>query len=268
MKTKMVPVILLSSAALFVGFIVLTYTSNNNPPSVSAGQLPNNLATPTPYATSIPGISAQVLEKFADTEVTTQMVNGVEMSAANFRSKKNDFYVDVCFQMPDDNDWIYQEVKIQFGNVEIPPYEFTRFESISTLSNGQRVLTTFLGDPPQLVSENIEVKDFPDYRCDTLGFHISAEMIETDVTLYIGSIGSTPREGEGCTATRDKVQSILDANDTEIQIDCVQQESGSTTFITSKPSAISQEDAEALVSKAFREVFTITGPWIFTASID
>lgn len=267
MKTKVIPLILLSSAAFFVGFIALTYISRDDLPSVSAGQLPNNLATPTPYTTSIPGVSAQILEKFTDTEIMTQQVNGVEMSVANFRSVKNDFYVDVCFQMPDDNDWIYQEVKIQFGNVEIPPYESTRFESISTLPNGQRILTTFLGDPPQLVSENIEAKDLPDYRCDTLGFHIGAEMIEADVTLYIGSIGSTPREGEGCAATRDKVQSILDANDTEIQIDCVQQESGSTTFITSKPGAISQEDAEALVSKAFREVFTIKGPWIFTGSI-
>jgi hypothetical protein len=268
MKTKIFFLILLLSTTFLLIFFALSNASRNNSSPAFAEELPKNLPTPTPYATSMPRVSAQVLEKYARSEILTQIVSGVEMSATNFRLEKNNFYVDVCFQTPDDNDWIYQGVKIQIGDVDIPPYEFTRFESVSTFPNGQRVLTTFLGDPPQLVSENIVSNELPDYRCDTLGFHVGAKMFERKVSLYINSIGSTPREGAGCMTTRDKVQSVLDANGTDIKIDCVLQESGSTTSIASKPDTLSQEDAKLLVAEAFHEIFTIEGPWIFTGSIE
>ncbi len=239
--------------------------------AASARELYRTLPTPTPYPTSLPGFTSQVMEKYARSEVITQTVNGVEMSAANFRLENNALKVEVCFQTPNNNDW-FSNASIQIGNEEIPADEMTIFEIAETLGNGQKQIITNQGDPPQLDWRTVPSNGQPDYRCDTLGFRLSSMPLPSDVTLIIKSIVSTPREGDGCAEHREVVQSLLDAKAARIRIDCAQNdfEFGARTryVIVEKPSSISQDEAMQLISNILRELFTINGPWVFAGTIE
>ncbi|GER78398.1 MAG: hypothetical protein M5U11_03595 [Anaerolineales bacterium] len=236
-----------------------------------AKDLYGDLPTPTLYPTSLPGISARVLQKIASTEIQTVSANGIEMSAANFRLENNEVKVDICFQTPNNNDWI-SDASLQIGNEKVPAYGGTTFEKMETLEDGQKRITTYLGNPPKLNWSMSPSDGQPDYRCDTLAFRLGDAAFPAQVVLQIRSIVSTPNEGEGCAEYRDMVQSILNARSDGIKVDCSQNdfEFGARTRFTivEKPVSMSQEQAEQLVSKIFYESFTINGPWIFTQTLN
>jgi hypothetical protein len=267
MKTKNLFLIILGVILVFGAAAILERT--NKPGNASARELPQNLPTPTALSETKPGGSAQVLEKFADSEITTQMVNGVEMSAANFRVEQNEIIgmdelrADVCFLLPNSEDWLIRDARLQTGDVEIPGDGAGLIEVLRTHPNGQKRIyvgssSTYLDSPTDTL---------PEYRCDTVRFRLEKEVDLSSFTLEIRSIFASPLEGTGCEAFFENVQSILDAENTGIRVDCVKQEYGEFMSIADKPESLSEEEALRLLSEAQRRITLIEGPWVFTGSI-
>jgi hypothetical protein len=217
-----------------------------------------------------PGVATLALQKYAHSEIQTVSTNGIEMSAANFRLENNEIKVDICFQQPNNYDWV-SDASIQIRNETIRPYGGSTFERTETLEDGQKRITTYLGNPPQLEWSTMPSDGQPDYRCDTLAFRLGSNPPPKHFTLQVAAIITTPNEGEGCAEYREMVQSLLNARSAEIKVDCSQNdfEFGARTrfIIVDKPASMSQEQAEQFVSNVFLESFTIKGPWIFEGTI-
>jgi hypothetical protein len=86
--------------------------------------------------------------------------------------------------------------------------------------------------------------------------------------LTIQSLQTSAPEGHGCETYFENVQSILDVENTGIQLDCVKQEGGEVTSIAEKPASMSDEEAQRLWNEAIHKVTTIDGPWVFEGKIE
>lgn len=256
MKIKNIVFAIVATAMLIAAIFIAGAKNNERIPPVAAEGLKVKIDTPTPYATSIPSFVVQVLQKHARSEVLTRTVHGVEMSAANFRVEGDDFKVDVCFQPPNGNDWIYATPVIQFGNETRVIYESTTFDRIATLQNGEKWLTTFLGNPPQIENKKIDPNSLPDYSCDTLKFHLQNAMLSR-VVLKIPTINGILPEGNGCQ-NRDTLQSILNAKGLGIKLDCALEGYRGKITIAEKPENMNDEEARKLMGQALRVCPKIT----------
>jgi hypothetical protein len=271
MKAKKLIFLSLAVFSLFLVLFVSINVSRRSPTKVFAGEIPKNLPTPTPYATSLPGLSTQILQKFSQSEVTTQTAQGVEMSATNFRLENNELLVDICYLLPSSADWIIRDAAVQIEGSMIRYHASTAIEISRTLESGMKRVTFYPSKSSDRVtqgSKDLESDSLPDYRCDTVSFRLEADLIPSDVTVVIRSIIAPPAEGEECISYRDNVQSILDAENSGIRLDCVKQEYGSITSIAEKSESMSDEEAQSLINEAKRKITTIDGPWIFTGSIE
>lgn len=270
MKTKKLILLSLAGFSLFWVLFLYFYVSRRSATAVSADEIPQNLPTPTPYTISTPGLSAQVLQKFSQSDVVTQTAQGIEMSAANFRIENNELLVDVCYLLPSSADWIIRDATIQIEEKTIRYHASTAIEISQTLENGMQQVTFYPSESSNGITQGSEVLEsdgLPDYRCDTVSFRLEGNSAPSDFTVVIRSIIAPPAEGEECTSYRDNVQSILDAEDSGIRLDCVKQEYGSITSIAEKPESMSDEEAQRLINEAKYKITTIDGPWIFTGSI-
>jgi hypothetical protein len=243
-------------------------------PVASAQDRYKDLATVTPYAPSVLGVSENALQKYAHSEIITNSAHGIQISVTNFRIDGNAFKADVCFQYPNNGDWAIGEAIIQTQNVEIPFSEGRLMESSRTLSNGDKRLTTF----PDTNSVKITMPDskivndgLPDHRCDALLFRLPPGLMPSRVKLTIKYITASPREGQGCYEYREATQSILKSKGMNIRIDCSQNDPGSSTrtrfIVVEKPNSMSQEEAEKHMRTAYRESYTIQGPWVFESDV-
>lgn len=189
------------------------------------------------YATALSGVAAQVLQKIAHTEIVTQIVQGVEFSAANFRVVEDQLRVEVCFQLPTSEDWLIYNAIARVGDKEILYSESHAIETSRTLENGQKQTISYPGESTGvavLKATEEEAKGLPDYRCDTISFQLEKDMVVSNVTLVLGAIVMSERKGHGCETYLENVQSILNAEKTGIRLDCVKQEGGDVTSIAEK----------------------------------
>ena len=223
-------------------------------------------SVPTPT----PGVSATAMQKFAHTEILTVSTNGLEMSAANFRMEENVLKVDVCYQKPNNENWLVFNTAIQVGETKVSADGASGLEETSSMEDGRRQIYTFANRADGLSGQIQYVKHdgLPDYRCDTLDFRVDSSLDLSYFELVIKTLMLDRHDGEECTRYRDMVQSILDAKGLGIRMDCVMQEYGSFQTISEKPDSMSQEEAEQLVSDAVREAFMINGPWVFTVTLE
>ncbi len=259
----------LSFAMIALVIAALFYVMPRSEPAASAQDTYPAFPTPTTLPTSVPGFIEQKLQPYAQSEISVQTVNGVEMAAANFRIEEGEFRADVCFQTPDSNDWVYYKVMAQIDDVELRLALFESFEMVQTSANGERRFITRIGNPPITSNQVISSGSFPDYRCDTLKFRPSLDnqTLQSDyVRLTVFAIGGTPNEGAGC-ATSEAMQSILDDKDLGIKIACAQTESGTKTEILEKPQSMSEEEARQHLDEAFQQMFVREGPWVFEGTV-
>ncbi len=269
MRNKLLVTSILLGIALVTG--TLMFDKENDSNIASADDFPRNVPTRTPYPTSVPGVSAFALQKFARSNVLTTSAHGIEMSVANFRAEDDVLKVDVCFQKPSNENWLILDASIQSGNIRITIDGGQALEETSTLDDGTKQIYTFAnraaGIPGQI--RIVSAQDgLPHYRCDTIKFHFDSGLNLSHFNLVIRTLILSANEGDECTSRREMVQSILDSKGLGIRIDCVKQEYGSFRSIAEKPASMSQEEAEKLVTEAFKESFMITGPWIFVGTVE
>lgn len=114
MKTKLIITVAFLGIALLAGVVIINLDENNNTAVVSAEGFPRNISTRTPYPTAIlPGVSIRAMQKFADSGILTAATNGIEMSTANYRVEKEMLKVDVCYQKPNNEEWLIYDASIQ-----------------------------------------------------------------------------------------------------------------------------------------------------------
>lgn len=276
MKTKLLFVLLIIPAALLMAGLGMSMANagglakkgDKGPTALSASSMPSstvkvieefNLDDPTkPY------ISAMALQKYAHSEIQTQVRQGIELSVANFRIE-DELLVDACFPLPDKSDWRIWRAVARVEEETLLLSTIRPLEYGQTLANGKKRITTF---PPgsYIQFEEVEADEVSDYVCETLGFRKPSTDVDlSNVTLVIESIGALPREGEVCSIYFNKVQAILESRKSGIKLDCAQDEWGERIRIIEKPVTMSQEEAEQIVSSD--EFFTITGPWIFKGGV-
>jgi LysM repeat protein len=168
--------------------------------------------------------------------------------ASNPRTLDDRLLVDVCFNLPDDGDWMIRDAILRIdqsgGSRELP------YDS-STLISYQPFTTDSQGT-------------HPGERCDVLEFPLEAGMVPENPLLSILTLEAYPREGQDCMLYMDRVQPLLTSQDTGILIACEQvpHASGNVTVV-SKPDDMSLEAAQAVVYQAFQDTITLRGPWEF-----
>lgn len=215
--------------------------------------------------------SAQAIRQFAQAEAITQVMNGIDVSVANFRLLQDDkVQVDVCYTLPDKKDWI-----VNAASLHTPEQDFLFLASylieIATVQEDgtKQVLTATTHGLEQKV---ILANDTFGYRCDTLEFSPyplpTGKVDFSSLTLVINSLQARPREGQECEFYLTVVQEALSQNNTGIELACEQGEWGHYNLqVSQKPTNMTQEESIAIISNYAKKVWTIEGPWIFTGSI-
>ncbi len=182
--------------------------------------------------------------------------------------KDNKLKADSCFQSPTKDEWQYFGAHIFFEDKNVVHYnEIVAFSTVKTNKNGQTFLTTFSTDPFQILSEEISPNSIPDYRCDTLIFNLGEITPTAKFEMKIDALMLVPSESEGCLEYGEQVRELLKQKEIEIEFDCEKTEFASNFVVTKKPDSFSQEEAQNIVSKAYREIRTIEGPWIFSGEL-
>jgi hypothetical protein len=269
MKTKFIFSAIAIVLVTALAFMLLN-APNANSNAQASGLYKEKSATPTPLPPPTSGVSALAIQKYAQGgKIITQQKSGFDVSATNFRFENEEIKVDICFQLPNAADWRVWEATLQSGDTNLLLSTIAPRELTQTLTNGKRLVTTYgNGVSWQEIPHNGQ----PDYLCETLAFfsltpgNNLAEIDLTQVNLVIQSIGALPREGQECTFYLDVVQSRLDAKNSGIKLDCVNQDGGAQVVVAQKPTDMSQRDAEELVSRESVDSFIVQGPWIFSAS--
>jgi hypothetical protein len=201
----------------------------------------------------------------------TQRVNNIEITVDHFRREKDQVLLDVCFQLPDNSDWLMWNGLLKYGK-EV--YEWSGggpFEIRLPPENGKQRVFTF----PEGGGIKDTWEDAVDgqigRRCETVYFdNIPLAANQTHFTFTIDAIEAAPREGEECTrAYLDKWQTALDARKTGIRIKCIEEEYISGLEIADKPASMSMEDAKTIIHSMdlYLDVNGIRGPWIFEFDI-
>lgn len=265
MKTKIIGFAIL--AGVFFLLTTLFFVNKNETATVvSAKERYVNHTTPTPFATHVPGVSVQALQKHARSKIVTSSVRGVEMSAANFRVEDNLLMADICLQVPNSNDWSFGDSKIRFGDVEVLAAGGFLLERLNTSPNGEKTLTTFIPKHGVEMKKNYST-DLPSYFCVTIEFRLDNNHVPTRVVLTINRLRSSAHLGEECNYL-DAIQSIIDSKGAGIKIDCTHRsDTGSGLMIVEKPGNMNQQAAEKLLADAYNQMFLIEGPWVFQGEV-
>lgn len=215
---------------LLLTSLLLAACDNALPGGVTPGPS-DSQATPSP----LPATATATLTPSA-TPVGAQF----NLRTSNFRIEDDLLKVDVCIDLPDNQDWMIWEARIQAG------------EAFLSQSGGELIEIQPASDDGK-----------PGYRCDSLDFDLPAEGLSGPAELTISSISAYPREGQYCNFMLNQVQPTLDARQSGIQVACYEGPGHAEAKIVLWPDTLSLPDAEATAYSA--EFFTVPGPWSFTA---
>ncbi len=180
---------------------------------------------------------------------------GITVQASNFRFEGDRFLADVCFDLPDEDDWTIRNASLRYGDTEIvglrDGFGFSQIGIILPGTEGAK-----------------------GQRCDTIHFTLPEPYKGGPVTLIIHAIAAMPREGEVCNPSfLARAQEVLDAQSTGIRVGCVQDPLASGGVVEGltvleKPEGMSLEEAQALIGSQdfFIDVRGFRGNWAFTAT--
>ena len=213
-------------------FIALTLSLSACTPAAKTAQ-PSPSPSNSPTVTSAP----QLPPPFPQ----VQTVNGLEVELLNARILDGQLTIDICHQMPTQEDWI---VGSHPGDVFIT-------------AGGEKINLSGFGMLYYRTSSDTGKNT---HRCDALNFPISDPDI-SKMTLTINEFYTSVPEVPDC----DVAQKKLDEAGAGIQFTC---NSGPGYFgfdITQKPAGMSDNDAGMIVFDSFSS--HVKGSWVFEISL-
>ena len=167
----------------------------------------------------------------------TQTVNGLEVELLNARILDGQLTIDICHQMPTQEDWIVG-----------PDAE----DAFVTIGEARHNLTGF-----GILYYRTSYKSGENtHRCDALTFDV-ANPDPGKMTLTINEFYTSVPEVPDCEAAQKK----LDETETGVAFTC---DAGPGYFnytITQKPEDMSEDDARMIVFDSFSS--HVKGPWVF-----
>ena len=227
-------VALATGGILKFGISKITGTMPNKEQAVHAQQV-DNQHKPTPTASIIQ--ATQYLPASQE-----QKTNGIKFTVSNFFVENNHVFTDVCYDLPGKNIWDINAATLQYGQ----------------LSTGDFAVSE--------TSITMETDIEKGYRCLRLDFYnISPNADLSSLTLTVGNIGQiSPMEGFECQEYTARIHSNLKAVAAGIKVACEQSPSGVNVQLIEKSSALSENEANIIISEAmFNQV---NGPWVFTVT--
>lgn len=239
-----------------------------------AGQTPESEAIAA--AEALP-ISARVLQNYAYTEIQRQTVNGVDMSVANFRYVKDEYFkgkilVDICHLVPGEKEeWYISEAVVQAGEQKFLQHGAVTLESAQVEHGRKRVFRPGAKQP----FEDLPADGLPSYHCERVDFIPYPTLAEgvdlSRLTLVVQSLRLSPPmdEEEQCGFYLTELQEALNRDSIGIELGCSEPDEWGniTPVLLKKPEGMSNEEAMKLVGAYRDRLWTIEGPWIFTGSI-
>lgn len=174
---------------------------------------------------------------------TLQQSNGIDVTADRAWRDGKQVNVDVCYTLLDDSNWSIGGASLQYAGT-------------SVIDFGSTMLS--LQEPAQGQSGK---------RCETLSFvNIPPDADLSNVVVTIDTLAAPPGTEEYCSIYMPKIQQALNDRGIAITLDCPTDANGVQSLqITSKPSDMSQEQAEQIVFSD--EFYSVKGPWSFTFNL-
>ena len=138
-RTAILSIMIAIAVFSFILF-ALSYGKEGISATVTVQQI-DETPTLAAQSTPIPSISRTTLQKYASADIETQIINGIEMSASNFRIEDNLLKVNICFAAPDNRHWTIGEGFMQIGDNKLLLLESQNLETSRTLDNGTGQVT-------------------------------------------------------------------------------------------------------------------------------
>jgi hypothetical protein len=171
-----------------------------------------------------------------------QQSNGIEVSADRAWRDGKQVNVDVCYTLLNAADWSIWGASLQYAGTAITDFGTTML-SVQDPAGGQS-----------------------GKRCDTLSFvNVPPDADLSNVAVTIDAIAAPPRAEEYCSIYMPKIQQALNERGIAITLGCSDVNGVQSMQITSKPDAMTQEQAEQMVFSD--EFYTVKGPWSFTFNL-
>ncbi len=198
----------------------------------------NGLILPTFVA---PGATAEINSAYptqqAAQQNTSQTVGGFAINLQRAWRDGKQVNAAVCFTLPDGSDWTIWDAHFDYAG-----------QTVSEFSSS-------------MLSRQDPAGTQPGQRCDQLGFYVPPDADLSSASLTIVSIGAYPTQDEYCSLYLPKIQQAMAERNTGVGVDCTDKGGSMAMEITSKPAAMSQDQAEQLVYSD--EFYTVKGPWSF-----
>ncbi len=168
--------------------------------------------------------------------------SGIEVRVDRAWRDGKEVHAEVCFTLPDTSDW-----SIWGANLQYPGGSVIDFGST-------------------LISLQESVEGQSGSRCDDLSFfNIPPDADLTNVIITVDAIAAPPRAEDYCGIYMTKIQQTLFERGIAIQLGCVDSDGAQVMQILSRPTTMSQEEAEQIVYSD--EFYTIKGPWSFVFNL-
>ena len=203
-------------------------------PASSPAVLPTFLS---PQQLTTPEINSAYPTAQAAESNTNQTVSGFTVNLQKAWRDGKQVYADVCYGLPDDSDWTIWDAHFEYGGQAISEFS-SNMLSKQDPANGQ-----------------------PGQRCDELTFYVPPDADLSSASLTIESLGAYPSQADYCDLYMPKIQQTLNERGIAITLNCSDVNGAMTMQITSKPSTMSEQDAEQAVYSD--EFYTVRGPWSF-----
>lgn len=194
----------------------------------------------------IPTATASVTEKDQYLPASqSQKVQGIKFTASNFYFQDNHVFVDVCYDLPGNDIWDVNMATLQYGDRATSDFAVNEF---------------FVDLPKDINSKGS--------RCLKLDFYdIDTKSDLSTLTLIIENIGQiAPAEGHECEGYLNRIKNNPNVSQSGIKVTCDQLPGSSQVKIVKKPSAMSDDDANAILNQAM--VGQVNGPWQFTVALN
>jgi hypothetical protein len=171
-----------------------------------------------------------------------QTTSGIEVRADRAWRDGKQVNVDVCFTLLDASDWSIWNASLQYPGAANSDFGSTMVS---------------LQEPTEGKSGE---------RCDTLSFlNVPPDADLTNMTLTVDAIAAQPRAEDYCTIYMPKIQQTLNERGIAITLNCSDVNGVQTMQIATKPSTMSDEEAQQLVFSD--EFYSVKGPWSFTFNL-